>query len=165
MPTTPRRHPRVSVERTAVVEVRAQASTLNLGGRANGSKTTVPVTLRDVSLGGMALMAPNALIERGISVTVSIQVGARTLSVPAFVVWSRASKDGGAGAQAGLRMQLEVTDLATRKSFEAWVNDLSRVQGARPGMPVPVVVVSPATNADLAKSAGSDKLFDELFRK
>ena len=158
MPTTPRRHPRVAVERSAQVEVRAPVAQLNLGGRANVSKTTVPVVLLDVSLGGMSLKSKNPVIERGVNVMVSIQVGAKTLSVPAFVVWSRLPKEEGGGIQAGLKMQLEVTDLATRKSFEGWVNDLSRVQAPR------IVAVTPR-QADPVNSTASDKLFDELFRK
>ena len=132
---------------------------MSLGGRANVSKTTVPVTLRDVSLGGMAVKAPNTLIERGVNVMVSVQVGAKTLSVPALVVWSRAPSDAGGGIQAGLKMQLEVTDLATRRSFEAWINELARGQTVRS---VPAAAKKPLDEKAAGEAA---KLFDELFRK
>lgn len=159
MPTTPRRHPRVALERSALVEVRAPVGQLSLGGRANVSKTTVPVTLRDVSLGGMALKAPNTVIERGVNVMVSVQVGAKTLSVPALVVWSRAPQEAGGGIQAGLKMQLEVTDLATRRSFEAWITDLERAGTSRS---VPAAARKPLDEREASAAA---KLFDELFRK
>lgn len=158
MPTTTRRHPRVALERTAVVEVRAPSAQMSLGGRPNVSKITVSVVLQDVSLGGMALRAPNTAIERGVNVRVSVQVGVKTLSVPALVVWSRSPTEEGGGIQAGLKMQLEVTDLATRKSFEAWINELERAQVAR-------AAPQPPRKLDEKEAGAAAKLFDELFRK
>lgn len=109
-----RQHVRVPVSRSASVELRSQGLSLS----STTQRRNVPVTLRDASLGGLSLTAVAEALERGATITVKITVGARTLSLPAQIVWA---KRDGTTSLAGVRIHLAVADQATRKSYEGFI--------------------------------------------
>lgn len=132
-------------------------------------RVTLNVTLTDVSSEGMGLTGrlpsanrrttrPGAApvsLDRGDNLTLQIQVGARTIRLPALVVWTR---NASGEIQAGLRLHLAAVDSTTRKTFEGWIDELQRSQAKANA---PVAQAGTATDAKAAARAA--KLFDELF--
>ena len=109
-----------------MIEVRLSSPSLALGTAAT-KKVAGSASLRDVSRTGMQLKS-TAPLDKGASVQVKVQVGARTLALPGTVVWTKAS---GGEVVAGIRMHLEILDSATRRVFEGFIADVERALGTR----------------------------------
>ena len=126
------------------------------------------VTLTDISSEGMGLTGrlpaanrrttrPGAApvsLDRGDNLTLQFQVGARTIRLPALVVWTR-NENG--DIQAGLRLHLAAVDSTTRKVFEGWIDELER--GRAKGN----TQTQAQAPADPKAAERAAKLFDELF--
>jgi hypothetical protein len=104
-----RRFPRVAVRGT----VRALL-------RRVSEPDTLPVTLREVSEGGLCVIMPGTAPDNGARVTVEMALWRQMLYLPANVVWSKA---GSGSATCGLKLHLEVTDAQTRRAFAGWVRN------------------------------------------
>ena len=169
-----RRFPRVPVRGT----VRALL-------RRVSESDTLPVTLREVSEGGVCVVLPGAPPETGARVTVEMALWRQMLYLPANVVWSRRWLG---TTMCGLKLHLEVTDSATRRAFAGWVRNQAMpdrpipgtgaVASHRPAAPQPTPVperpyeLDPTemdtavtgVDPEEAKSRGQE-LFDWLFRR
>lgn len=116
-----RRSQRIPYHRPAMIEVRLSSPSLALGA-ATAKKVSASASLRNVSRSGMQLRS-NAPLDKGATVQVKVQVGARTLALPGTVVWVK-TNDG--EVVAGIRMHLEILDSATRRVFEGFIADVER---------------------------------------
>ena len=113
-----RRFPRVPVRGT----VRALL-------RRVSESDTLPVTLREVSEGGLCIVMPGAAPDTGARVTVEMALWRQMLYLPANVVWSRTLSG---ATTCGLKLHLEVTDAATRRAFAGWVRNQAAPDRAAP---------------------------------
>ena len=116
-----RRSQRIPYHRPAMLEVRLSSPSLALGATST-KKVSASGALRDVSRSGMQLRS-SAPLDKGASLQVKVQVGARTLALPGTVVWT---KTNGGEVIAGIRIHLEVLDSATRRVFEGFIADVER---------------------------------------
>lgn len=161
-----RRFPRVPVRGTVRALLRRVAES-----------DTLPVTLREVSEGGVCVALPGAPPETGARVTVEMALWRQMLYLPANVVWSRTWLG---TATCGLKLHLEVTDSATRRAFAGWVRNQAmpdRAVGVAAHRPQPIPAAERPYELDLtemetevtgidgseAKSRGQE-LFEWLFR-
>lgn len=80
---------------------------------------SVPVTLSEVSEGGLRVVVPGMPPPSGARVTVEMAIWRQMLFLPANVVWSRPV--GASSATCGLKLHLEVTDATSRRTFAGWV--------------------------------------------
>lgn len=167
-----RRFPRVPVRGTVRALLRRVAEA-----------DTLPVTLREVSEGGVCVVLPGSPPDTGARVTVEMALWRQMLYLPANVVWTRTWLG---TATCGLKLHLEVTDSTTRRAFAGWVRnqamperDIPGVAAARPAQqPAPTPAPERPYELDMtemdtavtgaceetAKSRGQD-LFDWLFRR
>lgn len=113
-----RRFPRVPVRGTVRAILRRVADS-----------DTLPVTLREVSEGGLCVVVPGSAPDTGARVTVEMALWRQVLYLPANVVWSRTTNG---SAHCGLKLHLEVTDGQTRRAFAGWVRNQ-----AAPDAPIP----------------------------
>ena len=146
-----RQHRRVPLARSAQIELRTQPQ-WNLGG-SGPQRRTVPVEVRDISQGGMSIFVTTT-IDRGVNVTVKLQVGQRTISIPAVVVWNKTT--GGTAMTAGVRVHVAVLDALTRKAYENFVLEIER------SVKAPRAIVPPAP-AEPKRPAPTNTLFNKLF--
>lgn len=106
---------------------------------------TLPVTLREVSEGGLCVVLPGTPPDNGARVTIEMALWRQMLYLPANVVWSRTQ---GGSATCGLKLHLEVTDSQTRRAFAGWVRNQAAPARApvtaRAPTPVPVRDPTPA---------------------
>ena len=116
-----RRSQRIPYHRPAMIEVRLSSPSLALGAAAT-KKVAGSASLRDVSRSGIGLRS-SAPLDKGATVQVKLQVGARTLVLPGTVVWT---KTVAGEIVAGIRMHLEILDSATRRVFEGFIADVER---------------------------------------
>ena len=101
------------------MEVRSQSSGgVRLGGD-KPTRTSLDVSLRDVSAGGMSFLAKGEALDKGAPVTVKISIAGRPVSLPGIVVWSQASEQ---GSLSGIRVHTHLTDSLTRSAFERWLS-------------------------------------------
>ena len=109
MSSTERRHPRLGVDLPGALEF-------------PGTSDRVPVTVRGLSAGGVALDvdAPGrALVTQGAAVVILFDVHGFSMSLPARVVWCDSSDS--EAAHVGAELQLDTADAGVRRSYEAWI--------------------------------------------
>src|SRR5690349_19710326 len=107
-----RRHPRIPVRRPASLEVRTTSPRITLTGEGS-TKTIVGAQVHDLSRSGLKIVAPaNAPVDKGATVSVKVQIGARTIAIPGNIAWFRRSDT---EAVAGVRLHLELLDASSRK--------------------------------------------------
>ena len=114
-----RAHPRYRIELAATVEIRQTGGGIRIGGDRT-TRSSHSVSLRDVSAGGLCFVTKAGdTLDKGTPLTVKLVVAARTLSLPASVVWS---KSGEGLVATGVRVHAEVTDSLTRSSYQRWLS-------------------------------------------
>ena len=169
-----RRFPRVPVRGTVRALLRRVAEA-----------DTLPVTLREVSEGGVCVVLPGSPPETGARVTIEMALWRQMLYLPANVVWTRTWLG---TATCGLKLHLEVTDSTTRRAFAGWVRNQAKPQDGNPAIglasarPAAKPAPTPAPerpyeldltemdtlvtgiDEDAAKSRGQE-LFEWLFRR
>ena len=153
MSRIPRQHVRVPLSNPASLEMRSQSAV----SLSQAQRKNVPVTLRDASLGGLSLEATAEQLDKGTTITIKLQIGTRSLQLPAQIVWSKKDSDG-ITSFAGVRIHLAVTDATTRKTWEAFINE--QLKGAAKPVEAKAVLPEKPTEAQM-KAA---KLFDDLFK-
>jgi hypothetical protein len=118
-----RRHPRIPVRRAASLEVRTTSPRITLTGEGS-TKTIVGAQVQDLSRSGLKIVAPaNTPVDKGATVSVKVQVGARTIAIPGNIAWFRRSET---EAVAGVRLHLELLDASSRKAIEGWLAEAER---------------------------------------
>ncbi len=153
-----RQHQRVPVSNPATLELRTQSS---VSLTTSTQRRNVPVTLRDASVAGLSIEAIAEAIDKGSTISVKLQIGLRTITLPAQVVWSKRDADG-VTSFAGVRIHLAVTDATTRKAWEGFVNEQAKSAPA----PRPAAPEAPAGPRRPSKTQErAAKLFDDLFKK
>lgn len=122
-----RRFPRVPVRGTVRALLRRVSET-----------DTLPVTLREVSEGGLCVVLPGKPPDNGARVTVEMALWRQMLYLPANVVWSKPT---GGTATCGLKLHLEVTDPQTRRAFAGWVRNQASPERTVAGTTPPPKVI------------------------
>lgn len=143
---------------------------------------TLPVTLREVSEGGVCVVLPGSPPDTGARVTIEMALWRQMLYLPANVVWTRSLLG---STTCGLKLHLEVTDSATRRAFAGWVRNqavpdrgAAGVAASGPVRPRPTPeperpyeldlaemdTAVTGIDAEAAKTRGQE-LFDWLFRR
>jgi len=167
-----RRFPRVPVRGTVRALLRRVAESDSL-----------PVTLREVSEGGICVVIPGSPPETGARVTVEMALWRQMLYLPANVVWTRTWLG---TATCGLKLHLEVTDSTMRRAFAGWVRNQAKPEPAALGVASPRATAKPRStpaperpyeldltemdtlvtgiDEDAAKSRGQE-LYEWLFRR
>lgn len=149
-----RQHTRIPVSNPATLEVRTQ--TLSLSNATQ--RRNVPITLRDASIAGLSIEAVAEALDKGSTIRVKLQVGSRTIELPAQIVWSKRDSDG-ITSFAGLRIHLAVTDASTRRTWESFVSE--QVKSTPKSAPAPT---APPTPEQQRKAAEAAALFEKLFK-
>lgn len=87
-------------------------------GTDKTTRTSLDVSLRDVSAGGLSFSASGQVLDKGCAVNVKISIAGRPVNLPGQVVWSQASEK---GSLSGIRVHTHLTDSLTRAAFDRWL--------------------------------------------
>ena len=121
---TPRRHPRVPTDRPGLLEIVVATSVTLV--RTPPRRLSVPVRVRDVSLGGLSVVfldsfADGVELKPEMPVIVRFAIDGRQVELTGALVWNLKLPGSKDPLLAGIRLRLETVSSVIRTCYEGWV--------------------------------------------